>query len=71
MADVISTPLATGEAEHHHNYLTHQRGLWSWLTTVDHKRIGIMYLIGVMTAFMLGGVMALMPTTASSPCTAC
>ena len=21
------------------------KGLWSWLTTVDHKRIGIMYFV--------------------------
>jgi hypothetical protein len=24
------------------NYLTHGRGIGSWLLTVDHKRIGIM-----------------------------
>jgi cytochrome c oxidase subunit I len=30
------------------------------MTTVDHKRIGIMYLVSVMTAFLLGGVYALL-----------
>ncbi|MCX6594491.1 MAG: cytochrome c oxidase subunit I [Acidobacteria bacterium] len=31
----------------------------SWLTTVDHKRIGLMYLWSVLTAFLLGGLFAL------------
>ena len=29
------------------NYLNHDKSLKSWLTTVDHKRIGIMYLVAV------------------------
>jgi cytochrome c oxidase subunit I len=41
------------------NYLNADKGIWSWMTTVDHKRIGIMYLVSVMTAFLLGGVFAL------------
>ena len=40
------------------NYLTHGRGILSWLFTVDHKRIGIMYMILVCGAFFLGGVFA-------------
>ena len=28
------------------NYLNHQKGWKSWAFTLDHKRIGIMYLIG-------------------------
>jgi len=48
-------------AEHgEHNYLNHGKGLWSWLTTVDHKRIGLMYLFSVLTFFFLGGIFALM-----------
>ena len=31
------------------DYLTHQKGLKSWLLTVDHKRIGLMYLVMVST----------------------
>ena len=42
------------------NYLNEDKGLWSWMTTVDHKRIGIMYLVGVLTAFLLGGIFALL-----------
>ena len=45
------------------NYLTHSRGLLSWLVTLDHKRIGVMYLIGVTAAFLLGGVFALLVRT--------
>jgi cytochrome c oxidase subunit 1 len=42
------------------NYLNDERTLWSWLTTADHKRIGVMFLIAVTGTFFLGGVFALM-----------
>src|SRR5215218_733932 len=42
------------------NYITSPKGLMSWLTTVDHKRIGIMYLWAVLGAFLLGGIFALL-----------
>ncbi|HEX3698813.1 MAG TPA: cbb3-type cytochrome c oxidase subunit I [Polyangia bacterium] len=42
------------------NYLNADRGVWSWLTTVDHKRIGIMYLVSVLLAFLLGGIFAML-----------
>ena len=45
------------------NYLTHVRGIWSWLFTLDHKRIGIMYLVGIMGSFALGGIFALLVRT--------
>ena len=32
----------------------------SWLTTVDHKRIGILYIITAFIFFLLGGLMALL-----------
>jgi cytochrome c oxidase subunit 1 len=34
-------------------------GIWSWVTTVDHKRIGIMYLFTTFFFFAAGGLMAL------------
>lgn len=43
-----------------HNYLNEPKGLKSWLFTVDHKRIGVMYLAAIMTFFLVGGVMALL-----------
>jgi len=42
------------------NYLNNDRGIWSWMTTLDHKRIGLMYLVGVLSAFLMGGVFALL-----------
>ena len=33
--------------------------LWSWLTTVDHKRIGILYGATAFTFFLIGGIEAL------------
>src|SRR6476469_8165507 len=42
------------------NYLNESSGLWSWLTTLDHKRIGIMYFVTVMFFFLIGGIMALL-----------
>ena len=39
-------------------YLNHRYGVASWLLTKDHKRIGIMYMVVVTFAFMLGGVFA-------------
>ena len=42
------------------NYLNAEKGLWSWLTTLDHKRIGIMYLITTTFFFLVGGVLALL-----------
>lgn len=41
------------------NYLNCSYGFKSWFFTVDHKRIGLMYLCGVMGAFFLGGIFAL------------
>ena len=45
------------------NYLNHTKGLWSWLTTLDHKRIGLMYLAGILGAFTLGGLFAVLIRT--------
>jgi cytochrome c oxidase subunit 1 len=45
------------------NFLTSRRGIMSWLITVDHKRIGIMYLIGICLSLGLGGLFALLLRT--------
>ncbi len=45
------------------NYLNHEKGLWSWLSTLDHKRIGILYFITVMAFFLVGGIFALLIRT--------
>ncbi len=49
-------PAAGGEK----NYINAEKGVWSWLTTVDHKRIGLMYLVSTGTAFMIAGLFALL-----------
>ena len=41
------------------NFLNCSKGFSSWAFTLDHKRIGIMYLIGVTTALLLAGFFAL------------
>ena len=43
-----------------HDSSAEPRGLWSWLTTVDHKRIGLMYLVTALTFFAIGGIEALL-----------
>ena len=45
------------------NYLTHSHGLKSWLVTLDHKRIGVMYMCSTVAALLLGGVFALLVRT--------
>ena len=42
------------------NYLNHEKGLWSWLTTIDHKRIGLMYLAALIVFFLVAGCFALL-----------
>lgn len=41
------------------NYLNVDYGVWSWLATKDHKRIGLLYLVGITVMFGLGGLAAL------------
>src|SRR5215467_9907549 len=36
-----------------------QSVIWSWLTTVDHKRIGILYGSSAFILFLIGGIEAL------------
>ncbi len=35
-------------------------GVWGWLTTTDHKKIGILYGVSAMAFFIVGGVEALL-----------
>src|SRR5690554_8070722 len=37
-----------------------ERGLVAWLTTLDHKRIGVMYGYTAFTFFLIGGVEAVL-----------
>lgn len=49
----------TVESIHHTSYLE-KKGIASWLFTLDHKRIGLMYLWTTLIFFALGGVFALL-----------
>jgi cytochrome c oxidase subunit 1 len=52
---------ATVAAPHHHIAAPAEpTGLWSWITTVDHKRIGIMYGVTSFIFFLIGGIEALL-----------
>jgi cytochrome c oxidase subunit I len=45
------------------NYLTAEGGIYSWLTTVDHKRIAVMYAIASLAFMLVGGIEALLIRT--------
>lgn len=45
------------------HYINAESGIWSWLTTVDHKRIGLMYLGSILFFFFVGGMAALLVRT--------
>lgn len=40
------------------NYLNHDHSVTSWLVTLDHKRIGLLYLVTITLMFLLGGALA-------------
>lgn len=54
---------AHGHGHAHASYLEPKGGFWTtvwdWASTVDHKKIGVMYLFAVLFMFFLGGVAAL------------
>ena len=52
MATVAASPTYAGTTS------GEQTGLWSWLTTVDHKRIGVLYLYTSLFFFLFGGLEA-------------
>lgn len=60
MADTKTVDNANAHGSHEGvNYLNETSGLWSWLTTVDHKRIGVMYIYTIIAFFIVGGLFAL------------
>ena len=59
--------LGVSDSGHVDNYLTHSHGVKSWLLSLDHKRIGLMYMCLVLTAFFLGGMFALCFALFSGP----
>ncbi len=51
---------ATPPVEKKVSYFNQKQGLMSWLLTHDHKRIAILYLLGVTFFFALGGIFAVL-----------
>src|SRR4051812_21270342 len=45
------------------NYLTAESTVWSWLTTTDHKRIGVLFLGTTALMLLLGGIFAIVLRT--------
>jgi cytochrome c oxidase subunit 1 len=58
-----AAPQTHADAPPEPSYLHVKRGFGNWIVTLDHKRIGVMYLIGILTSFLLGGVFALLVRT--------
>ena len=42
-----------------HHYLNNGKTVRSWLLTLDHKRIALLYLSVVLVSFLLGGIFAM------------
>lgn len=45
------------------NYLTGEKGFMSWWMTIDHKRLGLMYSLSILSFFVIGGFFALLVRT--------
>ena len=45
------------------NYLTAGKSIASWLLTLDHKRIGLLYMFTVLSFFLVGGIFAIVLRT--------
>jgi len=59
----VLTPRAEQRVERLHEIWDERPGVLGWLTTVDHKRIGLLYLFTTMAFFLAGGVEALLMRT--------
>ena len=64
MSTIITSapPASAGSKDPGHgggvDYLNHETSIASWLLTLDHKRIGILYLVAMSAMFVLGGFYA-------------
>jgi cytochrome c oxidase subunit 1 len=54
---MATTPITRDELPKEH-YLNADYGIRSWLLTIDHKRIALLYLLSITVAFALGGAYA-------------
>jgi cytochrome c oxidase subunit 1 len=67
MATTAAPPVAAPAGAHapalHASPHIARRGIGEWLTTPDHKKIGIMYMVSTFVFFLLGGLAALLVRT--------
>jgi cytochrome c oxidase subunit 1 len=59
----MSAHTETAHGNEELNYLNWKTGIWSWLTSTDHKRICFLYLFAIMIFFIGGGIAALLMRT--------
>ena len=59
----IETPAGQRATERLERIWTERPGVLGWITTTDHKRIGLMYLFASLVLFAAGGVEALLMRT--------
>jgi len=59
--DIQTMPTPLERPKHH--YLNHNKSIASWLFTLDHKRIGLLYMVTVLAAFAIGGIFAILLRT--------
>ena len=57
MSTAAAPPATNGHGETE-NYLNNAWGFKSWFLTLDHKRIGILYLVCITAVFLMGGFFA-------------
>ena len=51
----LNPAVESATASHHG-----RKGVWSWMTTTDHKRIGLLYGVSSLLFFLVGGIEALL-----------
>ncbi len=59
-APAPSRPPATHPARRARAHAVERRGIGAWLTTIDHKQIGVMYMVTSFIFFLLAGIAALL-----------
>jgi len=57
-ASPAEAPPAAGAPREPENYFNRDFSLKSWLTTHDHKRIALLYMVAILVFFFIGGVAA-------------
>jgi heme/copper-type cytochrome/quinol oxidase subunit 1 len=57
----MTTAISPGgaAAAHDDTHASEGRGIYAWIATVDHKKIGILYLLTSLVFFAIGGTEAL------------